>query len=88
MEVGESGRLTLGGMFFEWEVDIWKDFMSTVEGVIPMEGMRDRVVWATSSSERFTCKSFRRSIARVGIVLNKWKLLWELSVHLKVKCFD
>lgn len=49
--------------------------MNIVEWVIPMEGTRDPVVWSSSSSERFTCKSFQRPTARVGIVADKLKLL-------------
>lgn len=46
--------------------------MRTIEGVIPVEGVSDQVFWALASSGRFSCKSFRRSIAGVGYVLDMW----------------
>lgn len=37
---------------------------------------------------RLACRSFRRSLVRTGDVSDRWKLLWELLVPLKVKSFD
>lgn len=61
--------------------------MRTIEGVILIEGIPDKVIWALSSSKRLSCKSFRRLLAFDSQVLDKWKGLWEMSVSIKVKCF-
>lgn len=68
-------------------MDVWDDFMSNLEGVFPVEGTRDRVIWAPSSSGRFSCRSFRRLIARLGPISDKWKSLWDMPILLKVKYF-
>lgn len=40
---------------FRMEVDVWEEFLRTIEGVIPVEGTRDRVIWVLSSSVKFSC---------------------------------
>lgn len=45
------------------------------------------VVWVPSSSGRFTCRSFRNAIVSDGMTSNRWKLLRDLLVPLKVKYF-
>lgn len=72
---------------FGWEVDVWDEFMRSNEGFVPVEETRDKIIWAPSSSRRFTCIFFRRSISKKGLVSDRWKILWGLSVLLKVKCF-
>lgn len=47
----------------EWEVNVWKEFMRTTKGVILAESTPNKVIWAPSSSERFSCRSFRRLLA-------------------------
>lgn len=58
--------------------------MSSIDKIVLVEGTRDRVLWALSSFGRFICSSFRRSLARVGVVFDRWKLLWDLPVPIKV----
>lgn len=74
-------------MFFDNELLIWEDFRNTIEGIILEEGTKDQVIWALSNTERFTCRSFRRAIAREGEASDKGKLLWSFLVPLKVKRF-
>lgn len=50
-------------------------------------GIRDTVIWTPSSSGRFSCRFFRKSIVRVRDISERWNILWEISVLLKVKCF-
>lgn len=64
-----------------------KDFMRTIKGVISVEGTKDRVICALLSSGMFSCKSFRKSIERVSMVSDRWKLLCVMQVPLKFKCF-
>lgn len=61
--------------------------MSTIERVIPIEETKDRIIWAPSSFDMFSYRSFTRSITRVSLVSDRWKTLWDMSVQLKVKCF-
>lgn len=37
-----------------------------IERIILVEGSQDRLVWMPTSSAKFSCKSFRRSLASVG----------------------
>lgn len=60
--------------------------MSTIEGVLPMERIKDRVIWAPSSSSRFFYRSFRRSIVTVGPVGDRWKSLWDLASKSQMFC--
>lgn len=61
--------------------------MSTTEGELLVEGIKDRVIWAPSKSDIFLCRSFKRLIASERLVLDRWRSLWDLPVPLKVKCF-
>lgn len=87
----EEGRwrwdIRLMRRVFDWEVDIWNNFMGIIEGFFPLEGMKDRVIWAPAGLEKFSCRSFRRFVAREWSISEKWKTLWVLSIPLKVKCF-
>lgn len=51
---------------FDGEVDIWEEFLRTIEGVVLVKGSKDKVIQAPSSSGRYSCKFFRSKIARVG----------------------
>lgn len=57
--------------------------MRTINGVLLAGGTPNKVVWAPSSSDRFSC----RSLAAEELVSERLKGLWELFVLLKVKCF-
>lgn len=85
----EDGRrdIELRSHVFDWEVDIWEEFFRMIERVIPVECVKDWVIWALSTCSKFLCRSFRRSIARVDLVLDRWKALRVFPVPLKVKCF-
>lgn len=62
--------------------------MRTIEGFFFLvEGTKDKIIWAPVSSGRFSCRSFRKSIAREGQYSDNWKRLWSLPVSLKVRCF-
>lgn len=61
--------------------------MNTIEKITPDVRTRYRIIWVPSSSERFLCRSFKRTLARGGFGLERWKLLWDLPILLKVKCF-
>lgn len=49
---------------FDLEIEIWEDFLRSIERIVLVEGSKDRVIWVPSSSERLTCSSFKRTIAR------------------------
>lgn len=53
---------------FDWKVDILEEFLVSFERIVLMEETRDRVVWTSSCSGRFTCGLFRKCIFRVGKV--------------------
>lgn len=72
---------------FDWKVDIWDEFKHIIEGVFPCEGTRDQVIWAPSNFRRFFCRSFRRSLRRVGYVTNRLLTMWDLPTPMKVECF-
>lgn len=55
---------------FDWDVDIWEGSMSTIEGIMPVEGIRDSVIWTPSSSGRFSCRSFRRPLMSTRPILD------------------
>lgn len=62
--------------------------MRTVKGVLLADGIKDRVIWAPLSSNKFSCRSSNRSIVDVGLVSDRWKMLWDMPTPLKVKCFS
>lgn len=72
---------------FYYELVIWEDFKNNIEVIISLEDIKDREIWAPSNTWRFTCKSFRRAIKREDEVSDKWNLLWDFSIPLKVKIF-
>lgn len=49
---------------FDLEVDIWEDILRAINGIIFAKTVRDRVIWDVSSSNRFSFRSFMRSITR------------------------
>lgn len=46
---------------FHWEVDTWEEFISTIEGVILVEGLKNHVIWAPSNSGKFSCRLIQGS---------------------------
>lgn len=59
----------------------------TIDGTLLVKVASNRVIWDILSSERFSRKSFRRSICSWGHDSEMRKVLWEMSIPLKVKCF-
>lgn len=53
-------EINLRQRVFDCDVDNWKEFRNRLEWVTLVEGARDQVVWASSSSKRFMCRSFMR----------------------------
>lgn len=51
-----------------------------------MEGTRDHVVWALSSSGRLLAIHLGGQLLR-GTISDRWKLMWDLPMPLKVNCF-
>lgn len=47
--------------------------MRTIEAVVHAGGISNKVIWALSSFERFSCRSFRRSLALEGQISDRWK---------------
>lgn len=68
-------------------MEVSDDFLNTIGGITPVEGTRDRIIWASVSVCMFSFRSFRRSIAREGSSEERWVALLDLLVPLKVKCF-
>lgn len=63
------------------------NFVNLIDGCLSVEGTKDRVVWVLSCLGRCTCKSFRRAFVGMGDEFSIWKILWDLSILLKVTCF-
>lgn len=55
-------------------MEILEEFTRAIDEVIPLAWTRDRVIWAPLSSGRFSCRSFRWSIGKGGVVRERRKL--------------
>lgn len=69
-------------------MDALEEFMRTIDGVVQVKGIMDRVVWAPSSSGRFSCRYFRKSIKMEGHVWKKVKnsLGYVCSIEGEIFC--
>lgn len=72
---------------FDREVNIWDEFLRTINGVLLVEGTNDRVIWAPSSFNKSSCRFCSRMIAGGHTFLDRWRVLWNLFVHFKVNVF-
>lgn len=55
-------------------------FRGMIDGIFLVEGTKDKLIWALSSSGTFSSRSFKSLISRVGPVTERWKNLWGMSV--------
>lgn len=72
--------------FGKWDEGRWRWVINLTRRV-SIEGTIHRVIWVASSSERFSCRFFRRLISLERQATDRWKVLWAMPVLLKDKCF-
>lgn len=84
---GGSGSLRLGDEFLIGRWMYERSLGTPREGILPVDGTRDRIIWGLMSSSYFSCHSFQRAFSRGDPVSERWLNLWGLPAPLKVKCF-
>ncbi|GMJ04569.1 hypothetical protein like AT3G24255 [Hibiscus trionum] len=74
---------------FDWEVNMWSDFVDTIDRAAKYHADRDCLRWSGSTHGFYKPKDYCVLVAKLGNVDNNpiWKLIWQNLAPPKVEIF-